>query len=835
MSQNEQGRVDSMIDGDAITKLATTVLGDNTTTSTTTFTNQNPTNVLRVLSDVPHPRQISASSTTGQLQQSVSSFLSKPIAISTGSITPANLAGSSLFRFDIAPQLQSNPMWANKVAGYMNMRGTACVRLQINASPFQAGRLILCYIPQYSHSPRSFTPHLTNLMTITQLPHVEMTFQDAECELEIPYISPTAFYNKITGQYDWGTVWCYVYSPLATGSGGSTQVTYTAWLSFKDFELEVPIVPQSSGKVKAKRDIIRKYRVNAIKSNLDSEVNEGRGPISSILSNVSSIASTLYQVPMLSPIAGPTAWFTNMMSGAASAFGWSKPMLDTPVCRMFSNPHAYLANTNEPDVSNNLALVADNKVDVMPDVNLSGVDEMSHAFIKRQKSWFRTVSWSSTTLPGPLTNFTITPRTFQLQLANAPIGLTSFARPFTYSPIAFLGNLYTLWRGSIEIHVKLVKTQYHTGRLMFSLCPSSTAGTTTNLDTNYVHREVVDLRDGDEFCITVPYCYHAMYHHTSSANVDMFFNLQVSVLNELVAPETASQSIEILFEVRGGEDLEFQLPLPVRFSTIQNIEPQSGGDDSVPPILCNDIGGSSVNSDGGLASGLCIGEHSTSLLQLMKRYIRMSSSASLSAQNKFRIYPFLWCGFYSTGVVSAGSEGPVHFDYLNTFAGCYAHSRGGVRYRIVCDPVSESDVSAGSMLSCLEPHNASSQSPLSLSTATANDSLGLPSNQQPAGTLNNPLNSFDTAYAAGTGVTVPMYSRTFARLNRISYANSVSTSSPNTPLGPLNSPDVAMYALAITSTSTAFGSATSIYRCASDDFHFSFWLGVPPMGDILPS
>lgn len=829
MNNNEQGRVDSMIDGDAITKLATTVLGESTTTSTTTFTNQNPTNVVKVLSNVPHDRSIIDSSKTGDVSQMLASFMQKPVAIATGSITSANLAGSQLFKFSIAASLLGNAIWMDKLRGFMNFRGTAKVRLQVNANPFQAGRLILAYIPQYAHAPRTFTTHLTGLMPITQLPHVEMTLQDTECELEIPYIAPTTHFNLFSGLYDWGTVFCYIYSPLATGSGGTNQVTYTAWLSFDDFELEVPIVPQARGMTMAKKDIIKKYRVNAIKSNLDSEVNEGKGPVSSILSNVSSIASTLYSVPMLSPIAGPTAWFSNLMSGLASSFGWSKPILDTPPCRMYSNPHAYLPNTNATDISNNLGIFADNKVSVMPDVNLSGVDEMAMSFIKRQKSWFQTVSWASTTLPGPLVQISVDPRNFAVSRASLPVGATSKVVPTDYSPIAFLSQFFREWRGSIEIIIKVVKTQYHTGRLIVAFSPDSGVGSITNSDSNYVHREIIDLRDGSEFCVTIPYCNYSTYTDTSTFWADPRMVLHVNVLNELVAPETCSQSVDLLFEVRGGNDLEFQVPIPFRQSPAQIIEPQSGGDDQAIPVLCNNIGGSSPYGPVSMASSLCIGEHITSILQLCKRYMRMTSSVALAAQSNMFLYPFIFGGFYSNGVISGGSEGPLNNDYLNAFAACYAHSRGGVRYRLVCDPVSEQDATAGSIVSTLVPYTTATFAPYTLGTANAISSLGIPLNQQVTGIDVNFATSFDGAYASGTGVTVPMYSKTFARLNRVQYSNL------NSSFESQLAPDYSRTGLNFATTGTAFGTATSLFRCASDDFQFSFWLGVPTMGMMVPS
>ncbi len=827
MTNNNKDDMESKIDGDAISKIASVSVGGSESTSTTTFTNQNPVNEVKVISNVPHEREIVNSATSGPVDQSIRSFMQKPYPIITGSITTSDLAGFLLFKFNIGPQLTNIPMWHDKTKGFMNVRGTAKVRLQLNANPFQAGRVILSYLPQYTDATNSGGMHQNSLVSITQQPHVEACFQDSECELEIPYISPTTHYNLLSTAFDWGTVFCYVYSPLAIGTGGTNQVVYTCWLSFDDFELATPIVPQSGGsKRNTKKDIIKKYRVNAIKSNIDSEVNEGKGPISSVLSNVSSIASTLYSVPMLAPIAGPVSWATNLMSGVASAFGWSKPILDTQVCRMYNNPHAYLANINESDLSNSLGLIQDNRVVVMPDVNLSGVDEMSHKFIKRQKAFFRSITWTTTTLPGPLDQFVVAPDIFSVAGSVIPLGATSKYHTTHHTPVSFLAKLYRQWRGSFDITIKVVKTQYHTGRLMLSFRMWTSAGTNiSNTDSSYVHREVIDLRDGDEFCVTIPYCHSTMYQSTTNSEELIKGIFHINVLNELVAPDSVTQSVQLLVEVRGGEDLEFQVPVPFNMMPGLTISPQSGGmsDATKDPILCNNIGGSTIHDPSIMASRLCIGEHSTSILQLLKRYTRLSSDLVIGTSNKLLIYPFMWGGVFTNGLVSGGSTGPFMNDYLSLFAACYAHSRGGVRYRMIYDPVSESDTTSSSIMTNLEPFLPGTNVPAAFATAATTYQLGLnPVAIGSEAVVTNPTSVFDSSYNCGTAISVPMYNRTFTRLNRI-VLNNGSGQIPTTP-------DTNLMWPSFVSLSSGFGSATSIYRCAADDFHFSFWIGVPEVG-----
>lgn len=815
---------------DGASKIAQTVEGGVSTTGTTTFTNQNPINTVRVVNDLPHCRELVDSSTTGNLSQTVTSFLAKPVPVNTGFLTPANLAGSLLFKFDIAPTMLAQPIWADKLKGFMNFRGTARIRLQVNANPFMAGRLILAYIPQFRESPTTFSMHLTSLIPISQLPHAEMSLQDAECELIIPYIAPTTHYNVQSGFYDWGTVFCYVYSSMATGTGAN-QAPWTAWMSFDDFEVEVPVVPQSFSMVANKKNILKKYRVNAIKSSLDSEINEGKGPISSALSGVSSVASSLASFPMLSAIAGPAAWASNLMSGVASAFGWSKPIYDTPAAKIYPTAHPYNANINEPDFINNLGLIADNRVSVMPDVNMSGVDEMSLSFIAQQKSYWTRVTWNTTTLPGPLYSMSVIPSFFSYSYPNTPFGATSMLQYVDRTPIAYLSKFYNYWRGSIEITIKIVKTEYHTGRLILAFSPQNTQTTITNSQSNYVHREIIDLRDGYEFVIKVPYCYNSVYLDTDQALNDMFMMLQVNVLNELVAPDTCAQFVDLLFEVRGGPDLEFQTPRKFNQTPALTIVPQSGGEGQTQLVLDNNIGGSVIHAKASQAAQLCIGESSTSLLQLLKRFQRPKATAVLLEFNNIvSIWPYLFGGIKTTGVVGAGTSGYLVGDYIGAIACCYAHSRGSIRYKIIGDEAYQTPpVMAGGTICKMMPFDrfvepAIGFDNLNVNSRSGTQLIGCTSEFVP---LNSGPMSYDPPDTCGGGAQIPMYSRTFCRINRVFFDNT-----PGTTLAS-RAPDINKIKMQIITTAPTFADNADLHRCVADDFHFSFWLGVPTMGWIL--
>jgi hypothetical protein len=418
----------------------------------------------------------------------------------------------------------------------------------------------------------------------------------------------------------------------------------------------------------------------------------------------------------------------------------------------------------------------------------------------------------------------MSPDLFSTKLASAPLGVTSDVNPSTYVPIAYLCKFFRYWRGSIEVTIKIVKTQYHTGRLLLALRPFTSSVSITNADTNYLHREIIDLRDGSEFTVRIPYCYNTMYACTDSTLNAHQFYLHINVLNELVAPETCTQTVELLVEVRGGPDFEVQVPTPFNQIPIQYIAPQSGGE-APEMILDNAIGGSTVHAPDKLASQLCIGEHATSVLQLCKRYIKLATTSLVwTGADKLTIYPYMFGGAYTNGVPSGGSSAELLNDYLGAFAPCYAHSRGGVRYRMIKNTDGPGNGVVGTLVNLF-----ASNTPVFLGVASAFEKLGLPSAEiSSSAVVLNASTSFDVSGTSGATIAVPMYSRTYTRLNRITYNNAPAS------FGSVTDPDISLIRLQFVAGSASEFGTSSLYRAAADDFQFSFWLGVPTMGWINP-
>jgi hypothetical protein len=67
------------------------------------------------------------------------------------------------------------------------------LRLELNGTPFHAGRLRLCYYPAADVSRGKFRQHLFDFVSISQLPGVDIEANESAVELRIPYNSVAHF------------------------------------------------------------------------------------------------------------------------------------------------------------------------------------------------------------------------------------------------------------------------------------------------------------------------------------------------------------------------------------------------------------------------------------------------------------------------------------------------------------------------------------------------------------------------------------------------------------------------------------------------------------------
>jgi len=729
---------------------------------------------------VSKPIIIEDPATNGTLgiKQSIEDFLARPYLAATPTLTTSNVANDVLWSNDIWTMLLANPVWSPKLSGFGMISATAVITIQVNASAFNAGGLLVHFIPNFAQNSASHTGR-ANLISKSQQPGVIMNVAvTKELIFDIPFISPCKKVHLQENQMDWGRVYISVFSPFTSGAASPISAPISVWLSFKDVVLSNPVIangnvrPGQRGRIKA--------------SKIPHPTEQEKGPISKTLSAVSTMAATLASIPTLTAIAGPVSWFTNVAAGVATAFGWSKPLNDNFGSRCINGQHFGASNCNGVDNSLPLGLFADNKLRVMTDLGGTNQDEMSINYIKGIWSYFDFFQLKTTDVPGLLYSRTLSPASFSATRAGNP-SLTIYQ----HTTISFLARLYKYWRGGIEIKFRIFKTGLHTGRFIVAYAPTYANITPTLAQTASLHRVIVDITETNEICFVLPYAALSDY----LLNTQNWGKFYVYSLNPLRGPDSVSSTVNVTMEVRGAPDLEFQVPYNEH---TQPILAQSGGDEV--DDLCIPLGADQSNQIAG-ASQYAIGEQSTSLLQLLKRYSFFKvPTENFAAAGIMRLNPYhTECIRFNTTNAIIPDMGE---DMLTLLSSCYAYMRGGIRIRIVNNQ-------STSAYSAFLDNNTW--------TASWIYSVGQAVNT----TKNFFLSPYhQTCESGGMSVQIPWHGRTYAKLNKLRGDTSPTTDTPMVSLG------VEIIGPAANRPELRF------YRAVADDFQLSYFIGVPEMSQL---
>jgi hypothetical protein len=740
-----------------------------------------------------------SSNAVNSSEQTIKSFLAKPFPVAQGLFQSSD--NSSTFSlFDPMSSVLTNSIYKNKIDGHLGFRATTIVRLQVNAERFQQGRYMLCFLPlntsQYNGGGAFQRMHTVNKTTVTQLPHVEIDLNcDTEVVLEIPYITPASHYSILDGLFSIGSVFIYPYIPLTTGSSGSTSCEYTLWVSFKDVELAGPTIHQSNFEFQM---AVKRRGQGVSEKELDSV---GAGPISNTLYSIASATDALSKIPIISNIASGVSWAADIFADAASAFGWSNPIDLSPVHRMVQTIFPYANNCDAVDESMPLSLFSKNLVEPYSGFAGTDVDEMSFDFVKQIPAYYSTFNFTlSSTQNSILYSSALNPN---ICYTTGNDGTKSYYVP---TPVAFVSEFFNYYRGSLKFTFKCAKTEFHSGRLLVAYAPSNTNITTppTIYDTTYLHRDIIDLRMGNEFSFVFPWASIVPYRDRASANAQ-YGTFWVYVLNELVAPATVSSTVTFVVEVSAPSDMEFAFP---RTHSIVNYAPsiiqsnfQFQMDNSFSnscAIVDANVGSSSIQDDGLSSSRLCIGEKVLSFLSLLKKADIYTLSSSIT-NNNVSLFPF-------SGTVAVPTDVTGIPDNLAILMSVYGFSRGGVRIRWPT-PSAAQDNTTGVITSQLVSTSG---------TATAIAVGGFDYGNQHALTVKQ-----DTSFRGGFEVTIPMYNQFPVRVN--SAMLGYGSASINSSLIGGSQPTLYMYS---DNNSSLF--MYYFTRAVADDFQLGYFISTVP-------
>jgi len=758
-------------------------------------------------------------SSSDKFNQDIKTFLAKPVVVQSGNLAVGDTFSTfPLIRNPIS-NFTASTMLTNKIDGFLGFRATTVYRLVINANRFQQGRYNMSYVAlggvdyDTSANTRWVNDHLSTLVQRTTLPHVEMDLCcDTEAVLRVPFNSTMNFFpfrslNVTSDLGLWGILSFYPYSSISAGAGNLT-CGYTIYSHFEDVELVVAALPQSGRNV-----FTNKVAKNATEA---EQASAGIGPVSSTLIRVRDFSNIIAQVPLLSSYALTTSWFADIAANAAKVFGWSKPVSLAPSTRVTQNYLPYSANTDGPDMSFPLALSYENSVGMAKGFSGTDVDEMDFSFLNTIPVYHTQFAWNTAQTSG--TSFIQLPVNPLSNILTTTVGTGTF---YHLSPLQLVASHFFYWRGSMIYKIKLIKTEFHSGRLAVCFNPIdsvlSPPAAVTLASSTYLHRQIIDIRETNEFTFVVPYISASPYTiNDPSSTIGTFC---IFIVDPLVAPSTVSTSISVIIERAGGPDMEFAGPIPNNYTYYSGISPQSGSAFSSPETpnnVCSNlestIGVSQFSNDNSVNALLCVGEKITSLRTLLKLPCQMASVISPTPNLFLNVTPFL----IASGFIIGTTIDPpaIHADLYSRFASCYTYSRGSVRLKFLDNTAVTNTAPISIALALTNGINASKSAPWSYNSVS-------PFNSATAlGRVGVPVTYYRAGYSGE--VQVPQYHRYHSRPNSDCVGNVGNFYADiNTGLAPR--------VFVTRSSIPAANLEAAVLRSGGDDLNFGLFLSVPPL------
>lgn len=757
-------------------------------------------------------------------ETSLAFYLSRPLKLASGVFSTTDSA-TTFTPYAMPQAALTNAFYNEKPKGRYGFRATIVLRLVVNAERFQQGRYMLTWCPlggaKYDSSGSTqrgnkwVNNHSATVVQRSQLPRVEIDLNcDTEVVLRVPYASCYDYYlfdwaNSLsTGDGTLGVVRIYPYSPLAV-SAGSTTAGWTLFVHFEDIEFvgfaASSITVQSSNP----------FQTSVKKKNASEQEQQsvGVGPITGFTRKVAHASKILSPLPMLGPFAGSLSWVSNIVSDAASVFGWSAPTNIEKASRMLITNFAYNTNVNKVDNSLPLGFTTDNMVDVAPGFGGTNIDELDISYFASIPAYANAYEWPTSSAAGTkLIELSVLPSAVSSPVTYQTLSFRS------YSPLAYCANKFALWRGSITYKFKVVKTEFHSGRLAVAYFPRE-GGTISATNTDYLHRDIIDIREHSEFSITIPWCRPEQY----LSSFDNNGTLVVYIFDKLVAPDNVPSTITLIVERCGGPDIEFagnysNMPLIMSGDfTIQSSNPFSTKSDCT--ILAKPIGTTSVPKFQLDTSRLCIGERILNFRQVLKKASGIDHTI-LPSREFMRTFPFVASVLNTDGTTASVYNIP---DFYSEMCYIFMFSRGSVRLKF--EPLEQTTynwmtVLGSNLYLALPPGNQFQAD--AKSSATFTDTKVNPGyHMNTTGYVTS-----DIVHNKVVETQVPMYSLFKARNNASNLVGNANTFS-------MSEPGAARVIIEYTTTALAADKPTfskfNFSRAGGDDCNFSLFVSIPPL------
>jgi len=459
------------------------------------------------------------SSTFETKDHNVRSFLQRAYAIDNFTWAKTSPTGTILATYRFPDILLSQPALAAKSRNFFGLRAGVELLVLINKQQFQAGNLLISYLPNARYNPAKAAMAQTSLQTLTGMPRTNLDLMDAtRATLQVPYASPFVYYNLLTGDGTIGDFYITVYSPLSDVADAGT-VSVQVFARFVDVDLEFPTgsVPTSFTRTAGIDNLIEQFKIKPSFTSLSSIMSEGK----TILDKVKN-GDFRFQMN------SENHSTMNMKLRALPNMAVSSDTNNAHIMSLSSSnvlPSTNMGETNSSEMNINTVLQIPCFHDSFQVSNqASGVNV-----------------WSKLVQP----QVPITPNT---------------DGSLNVDYIHFHTEPFSKWRGSLIYHFRVVKTTFHSLRIRVWFSPASLI--TDTIDRNAVYSKVIDLKDTNHFTFEVPFVWPHPFLNVH-VNPMSLGTIGVDIVNAMVFPATVDSTINFIVERSAGTDFCVNLPTVV--------------------------------------------------------------------------------------------------------------------------------------------------------------------------------------------------------------------------------------------------------------------------------
>jgi hypothetical protein len=447
-----------------------------------------------------------------------------PSAISTGTI---------LATYNVVADLLTNEIIGTPFQRFVYWRAKKIsVRVQVAASRFFQGRLLVCYRPTMRLYVPTMQPDKTQMV---QLQHVFLDPANGTSgELDIPFIFNAGYLNLTAGD-TLGQIHVVVYNPYVGITGSPAAITAKMWVSIDGSEFKIPV----AGGLTFAQVRNQSYDYIEAQSGLIAMAGAALAPI---------IKKSL-----------PKNLIGDTIGGLLD-----KPQITLQPQILVRKDQQFLSNVTGPEFVEKLTLDSSAQQMVDHEHFATEQDEMSIPYLLSKINYVGTVPWSVsdatntrvfTTRVGPNVN---------------PTTLTT-----TLSTIDFIANNFVYWRGGLKFTFEVVGTQFHEGAIdiVFNPATDTTPSNYSAAVSQYVSTFIV--RNGENrFEVVVPFLSDTPFKKvysggllsttissTAQSYLDFFTGTLTAIVSiPLKAPTTVSPSVAINIFVSAADDFEFAVP-----------------------------------------------------------------------------------------------------------------------------------------------------------------------------------------------------------------------------------------------------------------------------------